>query len=335
MLSLLGKHKMKILLTGGTGFVGRSILRYILFDLNTLDISIVVLSRDPDSFLSSYPEFIGNSRLSFVKANIQNRNSLPWNDNFTHVLHAAADVATLSSQSPLKCYDQIVDGTRNILDLAIATKAKRFLLTSSGAIYGSQPQNISTLSEDWAGSPSLADTKCAYGNAKRSAECLSILMAQEYGIETVVARCFAFIGSDLPLRVHFAIGNFIYDAFRSDVIKVSGDGSALRTYLYQNELALWLMTLLIHGQSGRAYNVGSDEVISIAQLACLVRDILCPSKEVVILGSRSPGSVCNRYIPDITKIKNEFSLSVTTSLSHAIRLTGAALSSHLTNSNIH
>ena len=323
MLSFLVDRQAKLLLTGGTGFVGKSILRFLLHDLNLPGVSISVISRNPNRFLSSYPEFVGDSRLSLLKADIQDRHSLPWAHTFTHVLHAAADVATLSSQSPLECYDQIVDGTRNILDLALATGAIRFLLTSSGAIYGPQPVDLAAIPEDWPGSPPLSESGTAYGQAKRSAEHLCALIGNQNGLETVVARCFAFVGPDLPLNVHFAIGNFIRDALTADAITVSGDGTPLRTYLDQNDLARWLLTMLEQGCPGQAYNLGSSEVISIADLAYLVRDILAPGIPVHILGQPHPRAARNRYVPDIRKSQQELGLSVTVPLAESIRRTGS------------
>jgi UDP-glucuronate decarboxylase len=164
----------------------------------------------------------------------------------------------------------------------------------------------------------------ASGQAKRAAEHLCALVGEQHGLETVVARCFAFVGPDLPLDAHFAIGNFIRDALTTDAITVSGDGTPLRTYLDQSDLAHWLFTLLEHGRSGLAYNVGSDEVISIAELAHLVRDVLAPEKPVHILGKPDARAARNRYVPDIRKAQQQLGLSVTVPLADAIRRTGAA-----------
>jgi UDP-glucuronate decarboxylase len=141
-------------------------------------------------------------------------------------------------------------------------------------------------------------------------------------LNTVIGRCFAFVGPDLPLDVHFAIGNFIRDALRGDGITVAGDGTPLRTYLHQEDLAEWLWTLLLRGRSGEAYNVGSDEVISIEQLAHLVRDILAPDKPVRILGRATDTGLRNKYVPDIGKAMEELSLEVRISLPEAILQVG-------------
>lgn len=310
---------MKLLLTGGTGFFGRAMLRHNFSLDHSAACEIVLLSRHPEQFLAAYPEFSGHSSITFLKGDIQQRDSLPWDQTFTHVLHAATDSTIGPSLTPLQRYDQIVEGTRNILDLAVATGARRFLLTSSGAIYGPQPADLASIPEDWPGSPPLAEPSTAYGQAKRAAEHLCALFGEQHGLETVVARCFAFVGADLPLNVHFAIGNFIRDALTADAITVSGDGTPLRTYLDQSDLAHWLFTLLEHGRRGQAYNVGSNEVISIAALAHLVRDILAPYKPVHIQGKADIGAARNRYLPDISKAHQHLGLSVTIPLAEAIR----------------
>ncbi len=313
---------MQLLLTGGTGFFGKALLRHFLATGLAADASAVVLSRNPDPFLAAYPQFATHPQITFLQGDIQQRESLPWDHNFTHVLHAATESTIGPSLTPLQRYEQIVDGTRNILDLAVASGARRFLLTSSGAIYGPQPPDLAAIPEDWTGSPPLAEPSTAYGQAKRAAEYLCALVGEQHGLETLVARCFAFVGPDLPLDVHFAIGNFIRDALTADAITVSGDGTPLRTYLDQSDLAHWLFTLLELGRPGQAYNVGSDEVISIADLAHLVRDILAPDKPVHILGQPDPGAARNRYVPDISKARQQLGLSVTVPLAEAIRRTG-------------
>ena len=145
-------------------------------------------------------------------------------------------------------------------------------------------------------------------------------MGEEHELEIVIARCFAFIGADLPIDAHFAVGNFIRDARSAREITVQGDGTSLRTYLDQHDLAHWLMTLLRHGQQGQTYNVGSNEVVSIAELAYLVRDVIAPNKPVRILGKAKIGTAGKRYIPDIRKIQKELGLSVSISLKEAISI---------------
>ncbi len=306
-----------ILVTGGTGFFGRALLRYWLDNDESSD-QIFILTRDPAKFLASYPALAPIPQIKLIQGDIQNRFSLPWKQSFTHVLHAATDSTLGPRLTPLQRFNQIVEGTTNILDLAVATGASRFLLTSSGGIYGAQPPDLPAIPETWLGAPLLADPNTAYSQAKRAAEHLCTLYQDAKGLETVVARCFAFVGPDLPLDVHFAIGNFINDALYNDVISVQGNGSPLRTYLDQSDLAHWLWTLLVEGKAGEAYNVGSNEVVSIADLAYLVRDLVAPGKPVVIHGQPNPAAARNRYVPAISKAADLHALKVTISLADAI-----------------
>jgi dTDP-glucose 4,6-dehydratase len=311
---------MKILLTGGTGFFGKSLLRHWLAKQRTgLSIpDVCVLSRCPQKFLGAYPEFANLSWLSFIKGDILDASSLLQKKRFTHVIHAAADSTFGPRLTPLEQYDQIVEGTRNVLDCAKDSGASRFLFASSGAVYGRQPGQLDRMPEDWLGIPDPLNPAMAYGVAKRAAEHLCTLYKHAYGLDTIVARCFAFVGPDLPLDAHFAIGNFIHDALKREAIIISGDGTALRSYLYQEDLAQWLVTLLLYGQAGQAYNVGSDQAVSIAELALLVRDELAPSKPVRILGQADEQVERNRYVPATDKAR---SLGLTTSvpLQEAIR----------------
>lgn len=307
----------KLLLTGGTGFFGKAILRFYLNRLHNLDTDIFILSRDPETFISSYPEFDNCESIHYIKGDILDRSSLPWDLKFSHILHAATDSTLGPSLSSLFRFNQIVDGTRNILDLALATSTKRFLLTSSGGIYGTQPPDCLELSEDWYGSPPLDNTDAAYSHAKRAAEFLCSLYRKTHKLETVVARCFAFSGQDLPCDAHFAIGNFIKDALTSEYILVKGDGTPLRSYLDQFDLAHWLFTLMFEGVDGEAYNVGSNRAISIAELAYLVRDILAINKSVLIRDTLT-SSERHRYVPSIDKICALHKLAPTITLEDSI-----------------
>jgi UDP-glucuronate decarboxylase len=308
----------RILLTGGTGFFGRALLRNLLSCGMDKKISIWVLSRNPKQFQAAHPDLAISNQIRFFQADIQDRESLPWNHSFTHILHAATDSTVGPQLTPLQRFNQIVEGTTNILDLTVKTGAHRFLLTSSGGVYGPQPTDLEAIPEDWHGSPPLDQASTAYSQGKRAAEHLCALYRDEYGLETVVARCFAFVGPDLPLDAHFAIGNFIHDAISSDAITVVGDGTPLRTYLDQSDLAQWLWTLLMEGIDGEAYNIGSERKITIADLAHLVRDLIAPTKRIRILGEPQPSALRSRYVPSTNKIQTLHGLRAKISLEQAI-----------------
>ena len=310
---------MHVFVTGGTGFFGKALLRYLsASDFSELRVArFTLLSRDPDRFRAGYGDLLAGLNVRLVAGDIQRPETLPAGD-YTHILHAATDSTFGPQLTPLQRYDQIVDGTRNILDFAVAQRVKRFLLTSSGGVYGAQPAEMNQLPEDYNGMPDPLNPHHAYSVGKRCAEHLCALYQENHGLETVIARCFAFVGRDLPLDVHFAIGNFIRDALTFPEITVKGNGSPIRSYMDQRDLAAWLLYILIHGDSGNAYNVGSDEEISIRDLAFLVRDILSPSKPVSILSKEELNTSRNRYVPSILKSKNRLGLKLRYNLSESI-----------------
>lgn len=310
---------MKLLLTGGTGFFGKALLRHWCGedDLGLAMPTVNVLSRSPELFKKSYPEFNYRKWLIFHQGDILLPSTLPKGD-YTHILHAATDSTFGPKLSALERYTQIVDGTQNMLAFAAANKVPRFLLTSSGGVYGAQQQNIEHMPETYFGMADPLNPQNTYSVAKRVAEHLCALYQERHGIETVIARCFAFVGRDLPLDAHFAIGNFIRDALSNQEIVVSSNGSPVRSYMDQRDLADWLIKLLSHGMAGQAYNVGSDEAITIRDLAYLVRDTLAPKMPVKIQVDSNLYNFRNRYVPLIDKAKKELGLALNFSLTQSL-----------------
>jgi UDP-glucuronate decarboxylase len=317
---------MRLLVTGGTGFFGRALLRHwARYTSNGCHApTVTILSRNPEAFLNRFPEFAGLAWLHFHQGDVLQPSTLPTQSYFTHVLHAATDSTFGAQLTPLDRYTQIADGTRHVLNYAVASGVRRFLLTSSGGVYGEQPAGMARIAETYNGMPNPLDEQSAYGVAKRCAEHLCTLHGKQYGLEVVIARCFAFVGRDLPLDAHFAIGNFIQDALCAPEIIVRGDGSPVRSYLDQRDLAHWLETMLLQGQAGRAYNVGSERAITVQSLAQLVRDLLAPGKRIKVIGSLHMQTGRNRYIPSTDRAREELGLQERYPLEDAIMETAKA-----------
>ena len=309
-----------IFMTGGTGFFGRALLRHWMVrkELGSSSEEIGVLTRSPQAFLDSYPEFSKLSWLKLFKGDVLEYSTLPKNIKIDRIIHAATESTNAAVLSPFKTYNDITIGTNNILNFAVQNNVRRFLLTSSGAVYGPQPDGLDKIPEDYLGGANPLLPSSAYGLGKSAAEHMCCLYRDEYDLQTVIARCFAFVGPDLPLTAHYAMGNFINDALYGAEINVGGDGTPLRSYMNQSDLARWLLCIFNEGVAGQAYNVGSDEAISIADLAYLVRDILSPDKPVVFkyMGSTFQGR--NVYIPDISAAKKDLNLHNTVTLRESI-----------------
>jgi dTDP-glucose 4,6-dehydratase len=299
----------RLFITGGTGFFGKWLIGSFLYANQQLDLkaSASVLSREPDAAQQTFPHLFSDPAITMLKGDVQNF-EFPRGE-FTRIIHAATDAsAKLNDENPLLMLDTIIEGTRHTLDFAVQCKAEKFLLTSSGAIYGKQPGDMIHIPEEYQGAPDSTDPRSAYGISKRTAEHLCTLYAKQYGLHSTIARCFAFVGPYLPLDIHFAVGNFILDGLNNRPIVIKGDGTPYRSYLYAADLAIWLWTILLRGESCRPYNVGSDDAMQIVQVAHAVAEKFSPRIEVKILGTPIPGNVAERYVPSITRSRHELGL---------------------------
>jgi dTDP-glucose 4,6-dehydratase len=136
------------------------------------------------------------------------------------------------------------------------------------------------------------------------------------------ARIFGQIGPNMPLDAHFAAGNFMRDAISSETITITGDGSPIRSFMYSTDLITWLLAILVRGEAGAAYNVGSDQAISFRELAELMNKIVCDGTgSVNVLGQTTPGLAPSFYIPDISLANKTLGLSIQVPIALAIAKT--------------
>ena len=301
-------------ITGGTGFFGMWLLESFahINDQLGLGMSATVLTRDPERFAAKAPHLAQRKDLHFVPGDVRSFD-FPAGE-FRYVVHGAT-----TSGAPVENLDMletIIDGTRRVLDFASKHGAQKFLYISSGAVYGKQPDDLSHIPEDYHGAPNPLDPNSAYGEGKRVGELLSVLRSQGAGFEAKIARCFAFIGPHLPLDAHFAAGNFIRDVIAGGLIVVKGDGKSVRSYLYASDLAVWLWTILFRGKASKAYNVGSDQAVTVAELAHAAgREAHCPV-EITCSENNGPRT---HYVPSVGRAKSDLSLCVMVAQADAIK----------------
>jgi nucleoside-diphosphate-sugar epimerase len=320
----------RIFISGGTGFFGHWMLESIAWanarlHLNT---SVMVLSRNPDAFKSKFPHLANDVSIKWL---VGDNCSFSFPDgDYSFIAHMATEpLLTQNDIGFIHQFDANIQGTRRLLEFSDRCNAKRFLFTSSGAVYGKQPYNIMHVSEEYPGAPDTMNVGSAYGQSKRISEYLCSAYSHEYGLEVLIARCFAFVGPYLPLNSNYAIGNFIADAISGKNIQILGDGTPYRSYLYAADLAIWLWTILFSGESCRPYNVGSDQEITIADLAGTVRDLVSSNVEINIAKTPLPDHQPERYVPSIERAKKELNLQVNIPLKEAILRTSDFYTGHI------
>jgi nucleoside-diphosphate-sugar epimerase len=315
----------RIFLSGATGFFGAWLLESMLHANSVLglNLSATVLSRDPEAFARGMPHVAADGAITLWRGDVRNFD-VPDHE-YAYVVHAAAPTSAECSGRPFELLRTLVDGTRQMLALAASHGTRRFLFVSSGAVYGPQPGHITHVPEDYAGGLQWLDANAAYAEGKRVAEQMCAIFADDSAIQFKIARCFAFVGPHLPLNAHFAIGNFIADALAGRPIEVRGDGNAVRSYLYAADLAIWLWQILLGPNLSEpkidVWNVGSEEAITIGELACIVAEEIQPGLPVKVHGKPEDSSSRRQYVPSVRKAQTELGLQQTIGLREAIRRT--------------
>lgn len=310
----------KLFLTGGTGFFGHWLLESFLHANQALSLNAqaTVLTRSAARFRARSPHIAGNPAITLLEGDTRTFPFPPETHPF--VLHAATD-SVVQHTKPYELAESILEGTRRTLQFALQTGAQRLLFTSTGAVYGRNLTGLTHIPETHPTAPDPLALTSSYDESKRMAEHLCIAYAHNTPLEPTIARCFAFIGPHLPLDAHFAIGNFIRDAMANTPIHIQGDGTPLRSYLYAADLAIWLWTILFTAPTNQAFNVGSEDHHSIADLAHETAATLNPTLPVQIHGTPTPGVPPSTYVPSTQKAAVMLNLHQHISLQESIRRT--------------
>jgi dTDP-glucose 4,6-dehydratase len=275
---------------------------------------LTLLARDPERLA---PRFAQAAAAGAIEVSIGDARSFEYSGRPDVVINAAS-ASVGRAHEAAEVFGTSVAGTRHVLDFAKRSGPIPVLFTSSGAVYGKQPAELPRLAETTASGPDPLDPRFTYHEAKRAAELLHVIESLDSALQPKIARLFAFVGHLLPLDAHFAIGNFIRDAVRGGPIVVEGDGTPLRSYLYATDMTIWLWRILHGGQANRAYNVGSERAISIADTARSVASLagLGPNGvEVRLQPHKAPQQ---RYVPSTERAHNELGLAQSVDFHDAI-----------------
>lgn len=300
----------RLFLTGCTGFVGGWLLHAVAaLNRRGADIRAIALSRDPQGFAHRQPRLARASWLTLMGGDAASFVAAPVPVDVA-ILGAAPVTPAALADSAATCRT-IIEGSRRALAWSEACGARRILCLSSGAVYGEQSVNAPALAENHPCLPPVGDT---YAEAKLAMEALAFAHGRNTGGDTVVARLFAFSGAWLP--DHLAVTQLLKMALSGQAIRLQSDGSPVRSYLDGADMALWLLALAAHAPGGTVCNVGSDQAISLAQLARLISQRY-RADGGVSLGKALISTRC-RYVPDITLARRQFGLQAWTPLEDAL-----------------
>ena len=315
----------RVLIIGGTGFIGKWLTELVIFinDHYRLNINLVLMSRQPDVVYNDLPHLIKRKDVSLIRQDVRNIVEIP--SDVSYVIHAAAspDSRTHSSD-PIQTLSVIVNGTQAVLSASSEHPTlKKILYLSSGLVYGPQPLDLLNMNEKYRGAPSCNSITSVYAEAKRCAEILCAAYSSQYKIPVVIIRPFAFIGPYQSLDKPWAINNFLRDGIAGGPIRILNDGETVRSYMYASDMAFWILRILTEGIAGTAYNVGSPYPVTLNNLAEKIALNFTPRPDIRIGTLFADPKYRSRFVPDVSLAKS-LHLDLTVNLDDALKRTLAS-----------
>lgn len=309
----------RIAITGGTGFLGSWVTEVVsaLNDKYDTHITLDLYARNINQWRSTYTHLSDRRDIRLFNQDV--RSPFEFKENTNFIIHAAGIPSNrLHSSDPLRVYQTSVDGIKNSLEAANSLNAlARFINISSCLVNGKSNSTLPLNETDSFAFPA-GQLHSVYADAKRTSESIATIYRNQFRLPITTVRPFTFSGPYQQLDAPWAINTFINDAIRSDVIRIHGDGSVVRSYMYGSDAALQILLLLVSGTDGGIYNLGGAVPITHFELAKLISKI-SPSKPRVEINTDSKFLVKNDCLyPDLKNINNVLGFNKVHSIEHMI-----------------
>lgn len=255
---------MRILVTGGAGFVGSHLIDRFLNEGHR----VVAMDNLITGNLDNLKQHVGNTNFEFIHHDVSNFIHVPGQlDGIFHLASPASPIDYL--KYPIQTLKVGALGTHNALGLACAKNA-RFLLASTSEVYGDPLVHPQV--ESYAGNVDPIGPRGVYDEAKRYAEALVMAYHRIHGLETRIVRIFNTYGPRMRLDDGRVVPNFIGQALRGEPLTVYGDGSQTRCFQYVDDLIEGIYRLY-HSDYSEPVNIGTQHEISILEFADIVNEV--------------------------------------------------------------
>ena len=262
--SLEGKT---VLVTGATGLIGSFLVDMFLyanFRWNA-KIKVLAISRKRKNLIQRFGEK-QSPELCYLEQDI----SLPFEvkETVDYIIHAAGNAyPAVFREKPVETLLSNVTGTRNLLELARKNRNCPFLFVSSGEVYGGNTCLENPLMESDYGYIDVLLPRSCYPMGKRAGENLCVSWMQEYGTPVKIVRPCHTFGPNVTERDNRVTVQFMKNVIRQEDIVLKSEGKQIRSYCYVADCASALLSVLLNGENAKAYNLATDETISIREFA--------------------------------------------------------------------
>jgi len=214
---------------------------------------------------------------------------IPFDQGFDFIIHAASNAYPAAfSANPVGTITGNVIGTLNLLNYGLSHGTKRLLYVSSGEVYGQLPNDTPMFTEDMSGYVDPTQVRSCYPASKRLAENLCVSFSRQFGLDTVIVRPCHTYGANVTSKDNRATVQFFNDVLNSRDIVLKSEGKPIRSYMYVADSVAAILSVLLVGESGNAYNISNpDSIVSIREFAELTAE-LSGRKVVIQLPAEKP-----------------------------------------------
>lgn len=313
----------RILITGANSYITSYMVDTVVW-LNAhvfnKPCQVVALVRSPVTPESRLGHLLGHHDVTFLQQNVSARVVL--DTPVDYIIHAASNASPKRYLAmPLDTMDANVVGTQQLLEIAREHSIRSFLFFSSSEIYGDVPDIYYPTPETYNGSIDPVSPRAVYAESKRYGETLCAAFWRQYGVPTKMARVFSVYGPGFRLDDGRVMADFMRSRLHTQPINLLSDGSGVRAFSYTVDSVTGFWQLLLSDHNGEAFNIGSDQAVSMRQLAQLFGRIDEPQLEVTwqeepeahLRGA--PSRVC----PDLTKARQVLGYNPCVGLEDGIR----------------
>lgn len=260
-----------VLITGATGTIGSFVADMLLRFNQTAaaGVQVIAAGRNVRKLESRFGDY-GSFRAFQYDLN----SDVSFNVGADYIIHAAGNAHPAAfNGDPVGTVLGSVNSTYRLLEYGRLHGTKRLLYVSSGEVYGQGDLGLETFKESYSGYLDVQSPRSCYPMAKRAAENLCACYSKQYGFETVVVRPCHTYGPCITPSDNRANVQFIRNVLNGDDIVMKSAGAQMRSYNYVADCASAMLTAMIKGNSGEAYNIASPKArCTIAQLAEIIAD---------------------------------------------------------------
>lgn len=250
-----------IFISGSTGMIGSCLVDAIMARNQEygLNCKVYVLSRNRKNALARFKKWADSHLLYIVEGDVNKHIPFPEKESCDYVLHLASNTHPVAyATDPIGTITANIIGTQNMLECAVQTGAKRFLFSSSNEIYGENRGDQELFDESYLGYIDCNTLRAGYPESKRCGEALCQAYRAQRGLDVVIARLTRSFGPTLKPTDTKALTQFIKNGLNGENIILKSEGNQYYSYTYAADAVTGLLTVLLKGQSGEAYNVADS-----------------------------------------------------------------------------